>query len=225
MEQNKPLLSVIMPTKGRGPQALLCIERMFETAPGFDIECVVVAYPDDSNKAVFSQSRHNIQVIWESCGPVEAWNKGASIARGNFLKVGEDDLWYEPHWLSYTMDVIDNLPNQYGYVKIRSDASTYWAERAIASRQFLIDIFGGVLNIPHYISQYDDRERTDRAIAAGLFFHSPKAYIEHRHWKYGKGKDDETYDRGGLYHYKQDEITYKTRKAAGFPTDYKAVIK
>lgn len=222
---SNPLLSVIMPTKGRGPQALLCIERMFETSPGFNVECVVVAYPDDSNRDVFTQVRPNIQVIWEECGPVEAWNKGAAIANGDFLKVGEDDLWYHPNWLSLTMDVIDKLPDRKGYVKIRSDANTYWAERAIGSRQFHHEIFGGVLNIPHYVSQYDDRERTDRAIKAGLFFHAPQAYIEHKHWKYGKGEHDDTYERGGLYHYEKDKETYLARKAKGFPTDYKAIIK
>ncbi len=219
------LLSICMPTKGRGPQALRCIEQLFKTTVGFDVECVVVAHPDDSNLGVFLTPIPNVIVIWQECSAIQGWNIAATHAQGDYLKVGDDDLWYHDGWLEETMKVVEATSEGHGYFKIRSDSSNYWAERAIGSRRFFVETLGGVLCIPKYLSQYDDVEKTDRAIAAGLFFEAPKAYIEHRHWVYGKAEKDETYMRGGIALVNKDQVTYQQRKAAGFPTDYTGVIR
>ncbi len=218
-------LSIIMPTKGRGEQAVRCIEQLFKTTNDFEVECIVVAHPDESNQKAFSNySNPNVQVIWEECSAIQGWNIGASKACGDYLKVGDDDLWYHDNWLLEAYKVIQETPDGHGYFKIRSDSQNYWGERCIGSRRFFKEVLGGVLCIPHYLSQYDDVEKTDRAIIEDLFFQAPNAYIEHRHWVYGKAIKDDTYKRGGIALVGQDEKTYKYRKSIGYPSDYLAVI-
>jgi hypothetical protein len=67
-------------------------------------------------------------------------------------------------------------------------------------------------------------EKTDRAMAAGVFYES-NAYIEHRTWVYGKAPMDQTYMDGSVKYAQLDGQIYQERKAAGFPNDYEPVVK
>jgi len=213
-----------MPTKGRGPQAVRCIEQLFKTTKGFDVECVVCAHPDESNLEAFSSPIPNVTVLWEECSAIQGWNIAASHAKGDYLKFGDDDLWYHDNWLAETMKVVESVPDGHGYFKIRSDSQNYWAERVVGSRRFFKEVLGGVLLVPAYLSQYCDVEATDKAIEAGLLFDVPHAYIEHRHWVYGKAKQDTTYLQGAIQKSHIDHKTYIDRKNNGFPVDYPAVF-
>ncbi len=222
------LLSVILTTKGRGPQALQCIERLLETTRPYKIEVVIVAYPEPTNLDTFTQDvmdrlGDNIVLTWMDDRSIPCYNYGASLAKGTHLMGLDDDAWFPDDWFQALLETIENTPNQNGYFKIQSDNQCYWAERAVASREFLIEHLGGVLCIPSYISQYDDVEKTDRAMAAGLFFES-NAYIEHRHWSHGKAEIDATYKAGGISHCDRDRTVYNDRKSKGFPNNYEKSI-
>ncbi len=226
------LLSAILPTKGRGPQALRCINRLFETIGDFDLELFIIAHPDESNEVLkpllannFSwANRIMVHLEFMDIKPLAAYNWAAERAAGTHLFDFDDDAWFYDDWLKRVFDVFDAIPNGHGYVKIQSDSQNYWAERAIGNRDFYKEVLGGVISIPKYHSQYNDVEKSDRAIRAGLFFES-QAYIEHRHWCYGKAEKDATYLDGGIKYVTEDHNMYASRKAAGFPNDYAGVIK
>jgi len=222
------MLSLILTTKGRGEQASLCIERYYETVKDFPCELIVVAYPDEGNKKYlgkFPPFLHT-HLEWSEERSTPCYNIGASLCNGNEIFIFDDDSWPDDDWLYKVYEEINK--NGDGHYMIQSDGSRlgngYWAERAVSTRQFCIDHLGGVVAIPSYKSQYDDVEKTDRAMMAGKFFYT-SAYIEHRHPAYGKAQIDETYKDGYLGTYGVDTVTYNKRKAEGFPNDYPAVLK
>lgn len=219
-------LSVILATKGRPQQALNCINRIFETTK-LPFELLIMSYPDEEANEIFTvlPKDKDISLHYLACRSVPAYNKGASLAKGTHLFAVDDDSWFPENWLENIEFAIKaTMPNQYGYLKIKSDSNNYWAERAVGSRDFLIDHLGGVLCIPHYYSQYEDVEKSDRAIAAGHFYVVEDVYIEHRHPAYGKAEMDATYQDGFAKYAGIDQVTYQLRKQAGFPNDYESVI-
>lgn len=223
----KPLISMMLATKGRTAQAMRCIDRLFETTDGFNTELFIMSHPEPETMDAVKllPKNKNIQVHYVDMRPIGCYNLAASMSKGDYLFLFDDDAWFYDNWLANAMKVFDNLPDGNGYVKIQSNNTGYWAERAILSRQFAIDHLGGVLCIPKYISQYEDVERSDRAIRAGLFFQAADSFIEHRHWVYGKAEKDATYLEGGIKHVTSDHNTYASRKRAGFPNDYEAILK
>jgi glycosyltransferase involved in cell wall biosynthesis len=228
MKQRKEVsmkLSLILATKGRPQQAKACIERMFSTTK-LPFELLIMSYPDEEAKELFSTLPKDKNIVLEylDCRSVPAYNRGASLAKGTHLFAVDDDSWFPENWLENIEAAIREMPNQYGYLKIKSDSNNYWAERAVGSRNFLVDHLGGVLCIPHYYSQYEDVEKSDRAIAAGHFHVVDNVYIEHRHPAYGKADMDATYQDGFAKYAGIDQVTYQLRKQAGFPNDYESVI-
>jgi GT2 family glycosyltransferase len=217
-------LSAILPTKGRGKQAVRCIHRFFETTKNFDTEMFVVAHPDPETKEDFKKLNPtlNVSIDWVDCSPIQGHNIGGAQAKGTHFLAFDDDAWFHDNWLAHVMKVFDEIPNNYGYVKIPSDSNMYWAERAVGSRRFYEEVLGRVLDIPHYYSQYDDVEKSDRAMMAGIFYVAEKAFIEHRTWVYGKAEMDDTYKKARA-HVVGDENMYRARLLAGFPNDYEAV--
>lgn len=220
------LLSAILPTKGRGEQAVKCVNRFFETTQLLDVELFIIAHPDETNLSAMPNLPKGKQIHLEyiDCKPLEAYNIAAAKAKGTHLFDFDDDAWFADGWLAEVYKTFDVAPGN-AYVKIPSDATTYWAERAIGNRQFYIDVLGGVISIPHYYSQWNDVEKSDRALMANCFRVADKAYIEHRHWVYGKAAMDETYQEGGGKYANIDMATYQRRKALNFPNDYEGVIK
>lgn len=217
-------LSAILPTKGRGEQAVRCINRFYETTADFETELFVIAHPEPETVEAFKKlpKNQNIYVEFVDIRPLQAYNYAVQKATGTHFFDFDDDAWFSDGWLDEVKKVFDEHPQ--AYVKIRGDNSDYWAERAIGNRELYIQVLGGVLSIPHYHSQYNDREKSDRAIAAGVFYESD-AYIEHRTWTNGKAALDKTYEEGGKMYAAVDHGTYIGRLAAGFPNDYPVVIK
>lgn len=219
-------LSVILATKGRGEQAVRCINRFYETVDDFHIELIIIAHPEEATREAFKQlpKDKDITVYEVDCRSIEAYNIGASKSTGDWVLGLDDDAWFHDGWFEKLMETVNSIPNNHGYVKIQSDNKCEWAERAICSRKFLVEELGGVMCIPHYLSQYDDVEKTDRAKIANLWFESD-AYIEHRHPAHNKAPMDSTYQDGFARYAGIDGITYNLRKQAGFPNDYESYIK
>lgn len=215
-----------MPTKNRGVQAARCVERILETTVGINIELIVIAHPEPMAQLAFQELSKNplVNIQWKDCTVMEAYKIGGLLSKGTHFFCIDDDAWPSDNWLAEALEVFKRIPDGHGYVKILSDSQNYWAERAITTRKFIVDYLGGVLCIPHYISQYDDVEKSDRAILAGRFYVAEKSYIEHRHWVYGKAKKDQTYIDGGISNVTHDHNMYAFRKARGFPNDYSPYI-
>ncbi len=215
----KPLISVIMPTKDHPVEAVSCIHKLFSSTQDFNIECIVVAYPDKKSQKVFEDldTNHNITVIWDTCGRIPAWNMGAAIAKGDYIHGSSDDFDYQSGWLNNVMDYMSDLSSD-SYVKINSNPShknpskVWWAEIGIGHRDFFKNHLGGVLVVPHYKAIFTDLEISERAKNAGVF-HVSDSFIKHD-WN-GPAP-------GHLQIH--DQRMYQQRKSQGFPSNYDPVI-
>lgn len=218
-------LSIVMPTKGRGPQAARLCKQIAKTTLGFNVELIVLAHPEAETKEAFDAlpqtAKDILNLEYLDCRAIDGYQIGAGKATGTHLLAMEDDAWPHPEWLAHTMRKFDEIPDGHGYVKLPSDSRDPWAERAVGNRRFFWEVLGGVICVPHYITVYDDVEKSERAQKAGLFFEATGAYVEHRTHVYNKAPIDKTYQEGGLTWWPTDRKTFLERQAAGYPIDYK----
>lgn len=208
-----------MATKDRPNVASVC-EQLFQTARGFDLEILVMAYPNYEVREAFSKigQSYNIDVEYTDAPRHEVLQEATRKAKGDLLSDLDDDIIPKAGWLAEVMKTLDYVDG-YGYIKIPSqDNPGYWAERAVAPRRLYQEELGGVVYIPKYLYVYQDMEKTDRMLAKGLFYVANNALIEHHK------PTDKTYYEGGVAHHDQDLKMYLDRKAAGFPNDYPSVL-
>lgn len=223
------MLSIIIATKGRGEQAAKLIHRLDETLPNVVYEIICIAHPDDSNRQFLVDLPSECQVHYLDCRTTAAYNEGAKRAQFEWLLGLDDDVWPEDDWWSKILKCLeDNNNPEIFMIKLQLDKdhphNTFpHAERAICSRKFCQEILGGVFEIPSYIAQRSDMEKSEKAMAAGCFFVS-EAIFEHRHWLSGKAKVDKTYEEGGIKYQYDDLHTYISRHADGFPIDYEGYL-
>lgn len=95
-----PLVSVVIPTHRRPSYLGRAIESALASAPGGDVEVIVVPNgPDEAWKEVASRFVHETRVQWH---PVEtghanvARNHGMSLATGDYLRFLDDDDYLFP---------------------------------------------------------------------------------------------------------------------------------
>lgn len=222
--------SLCMPTRGRAEQAARAIENAFETTAGHDVQMIVVSHPDlDAIRLLppLQDQYPKCKVLFRDCTAIEGWNVAASRATGDWLKVWDDDLWAMPGWL----DAVERKWHAVGSPNIayiglwdrHHEVPHSLYTRAIGTRKFFTEVCGGVLTIPSYASWYDDKEKFDRATAAGCAYYCREAIIEHRHPAYGF-PSDATYELGAQRH-GNDGHVYQSRKSSGFANDYLPVIR
>jgi glycosyltransferase involved in cell wall biosynthesis len=104
MEQNKPFLSIIVPTFNRRDKLADCLESLSHLDyPQGRVEVVVV---DDGSQvtpeSVVSRflDRLDVTLLTQAhAGPAAARNNGATKARGEFLVFTDDDCSPAPDWL------------------------------------------------------------------------------------------------------------------------------
>ena len=215
-------LSAIIPTKRRGAQCAKMIERLFETTQGQDVEAIVVAYPTPDLDAVFNvMTRYPLRIYLDLGNAIAAWNLGASMANGDTFLIVDDDSYFYPDWLTCALESYTT-----GFVGL-NDLYTNgadWSTRYLMRRECVVNVLGGVVQVPHYRSWCADLETCRRAQAAGRYVYEPRAIVEHRHWQLGKAPQDETYRDGDKEHAADQQI-YELRAAMGFPSDYNAVVR
>jgi len=212
------LTSVIIPTKGHAIQAAEVVHDVFETTKGLDVECIVVAYSDEGNREILPQleSKYNVKLVWNNCRAIDAWNIGASLAKGEYIHASSDDFSYTDGWLHKTIDwVKDSVINDHFYARIPSNNKCWWAEIGVGHRLFFKDIMGGVLVVPHYNAIYVDIEISIRAIYSAVFCTVPGAFIGHD-WNYPPRSMDSNM---------RDRMMLQMRLNQRFPNNYPAVIE
>lgn len=227
-----PRFSACMPTRGRADRAVASINSFFETTKGFDVEMVVVSHPDEAVRKISEYQKahpqYNLKLTTADCTAIEGWNIAASMATGFFLKVWDDDLIAQPRWLDAAMlkwEVIGRLRTCYiGLWDDDSRVPHALFTRAFGTRDFFVNVCGGVLCIPHYKRWWDDNEKFDRAQAVGCGFACMDSKIIHYQAAKGTGPWDDTANLGaerGIW----DMQTYQERKAQGFPNNYPPMLK
>jgi glycosyltransferase involved in cell wall biosynthesis len=218
------LTSIVIPTLSRPTQLRRNVERLLETVKGLDTEIIIAAEVNRSSVEAVKDLhvRAIFQEEWR--GSIAGWNRGASIAKGDVLVTGADDIWWHDGWLEMALGAMQTAGTCYVGLNDciwngNAGLVTHWA----ITRQGAIDLTGGCLQIPAYKTTWTDVEVKERMRRAGQFQWCARAIAEHQHYINGAAHVD------GCYltmrkHYDNDGGVFKARQAAGFPDDFEGVI-
>lgn len=211
-------VSIVIPTHGRAEQAVKCINQLFETVKGHEVEVIVCSddtmIEDDRIKMVVTEGK-----------AIEGWNKGLTQATGDAIVLAADDLWFTPGWLDAALKGLLGLPEHSGLVGFNDGATKgkNFATHYLMTRDYIERFNGGVLACPAYQHNFIDVEASARAQLAGRYHYAEDAIVEHRHYLWGKADKDETYQlTEGTF--LPDQETFRQRAAAGFPDDFEPVL-
>lgn len=225
-------VSVILPSSWRVERLVSCVERLWATVRGFDVECIVVTEDEDSSTALRSAQNDRLRVVelpqwfgeWRPRA-LEAWNLGASVATGTVLVLGADDLWWFHGWIGEMMEQMAGLPDGEGMVgfnDLHHDGNRLSTHFAVG-RQFAIETLGGCLVCPRYQHYYVDQEAMARAKRAGRFTWASNAVVEHLHPVFKTAPTDRLYE-GTKRFFDADSEMFLARARLGWPDDFEAVI-
>lgn len=229
-------VSVVIPSTGRLARLQSCVERLWATTRGFDVECIVVTDDHETwewgREAVGRHGHGLLRMLqladlngtWRPRA-LEAWNLGAAWSTGAVLVLGADDLWWFHGWIGEMMETMAEFPEGEGMVGFNDLAhdgnklSTHFAVGREFARQYL----GGVLVCPKYHHFYVDQEAGYRAKAANRFVWAQNAVVEHVHPDLRKASTDELYERTRGF-LEADKATFFERARLGWPDDFQPVI-
>src|SRR5262249_31461711 len=136
-----PLFSIVVPTLGIEPKLsplILALGR--QTLPRERFEVIVVfdgAEPTSVIRGALEALGARIVRLEARSGPPVARNRGAALARGEFLVSADDDIVPEPEWLERAaeriaaepdLDVIEGVTVKPGGrpVRLRADAAAQY---------------------------------------------------------------------------------------------------
>lgn len=113
-----PRVSVIIPNYNHARFLTARLESVFsQTFQDFEVIFLDDASTDDSRK-VFEQVvepyKDRVTAVFNdtnSGNPFKQWNKGASVAKGEYLWIAESDDYADPSFLARLVSVVDTSPN------------------------------------------------------------------------------------------------------------------
>jgi glycosyltransferase involved in cell wall biosynthesis len=219
------VISVLLATMGRPDMAAATVRSIWETVVPADVEIVAaVDGPREDAKRLldlYCLVSHRP----EPRGSSRAWNDALALATGDPIVLAADDLEFEPGWLDAALETLSRFEDGWGLVGFNDghwgpELSTHY----LMSRRFIVEVLGGVVAWDCYHHSFNDREANARAVAAGRYAWCENARVYHRHWLFGDRMQDGT-DTRMLGGHQESERRFYERQAAGFPNDYKAVIR
>ena len=217
-------ISIIVPTYCRPRQVHDYTEQLIRTVEGHDTEIIVVAEVND-NALDYVKALPVITTFHKDWrGSMANWNIGASMATGDLLVLGSDDLWWMDGWLDEALEQMELSDCCYcGLNDMQHNGwdgdPTHW----IISRQGIIDHCGGCIMPPAYTMTYGDNEIAARLRRANQYTWCKQAMVDHRHPSAGKAKVDRGYLNMQRHLY-QDRVVFEQRKALGWPDDFAPVV-
>lgn len=222
------MISILLATTGRPDMAERCVRGLLETTVGHDIEiCVEVDSDAETEKRLRRILRGHDKLRnhdgYRGCA--KAWNDALRASSGDPVVLAADDLTWGQGWLTAALERLRTFPDNWGLVGFNdghwnADLSTHY----LMSRRFVVEVLGGVVAWECYRHSFTDVETNERAKRARRYAWCEDAHVLHSHWTYGERSQDET-DSRNFAEYAESQRIFQEREAAGFPTDYKAVIK
>lgn len=217
-------VSVLLPTMGRPAQAVRCVNRLFETVRGLDVECVCVVECDPrSADRLRKETRARVIERSEHRGPVYGWNEAAAAATGDVFVLAGDDLDWQDGWLHRALSHLTPQCDFVGLNDGHRDGNVEMATHFLVTRQHCIEVQGGVMACPHYHHYALDDEATDKARRAERYVWAQDALVPHKHWQWQTAQDDATYQKAREWKQRDGEM-YRMRKVAGFPHDWEPLF-
>jgi glycosyltransferase involved in cell wall biosynthesis len=110
-----PKVSIIIPNYNHDRFLPKRIQTIFDqTFQDFEIIYLDDASTDESDRAIapyIPRFTHVVKNVTNSGIPFKQWNKGASLAQGEYLWIAESDDYADKHFLERLVDVLDRHPN------------------------------------------------------------------------------------------------------------------
>lgn len=218
------MISVLLPTTGRPDMAQRCIRDLRATTCGHKLEivCAVDADPESRQRLEPNVDQLLYSEAYRGCS--RAWNDCLAVATGDPIVFAADDLLWEPGWLDAALAKLAEFPDGWGLVGFNDG---HWDETLsthyLMSRRFVVEVLGGVVAWDFYRHSFNDAEVNERARLAGRYAWCETARVGHQHWLFG-GRPRDATDERTLGDHAESEQIFNQRRAAGFPTDYEAVI-
>lgn len=109
----EPLVSVIIPVYGQLDYTLQCLRSIAANPPAVPFEIIVVddCSPDDSGKVLARIPKLRLHVNTHNLGFVRSCNGAASIARGQYICLLNNDTEIAPRWLDELVETFQTFPN------------------------------------------------------------------------------------------------------------------
>jgi glycosyltransferase involved in cell wall biosynthesis len=220
------MISVLLATMGRPEMAEACAVSIRATSGFNDVEIVAaVDGPIEDVRRLQDLDCVISHYGLGARGSSRAWNDALALATGDPIVLAADDLEFEPGWLDAALETLAQFEDGWGLVGFNDghwgpELSTHY----LMSRRFIVEVLGGVVAWDCYHHSFNDREANARAVAAGRYAWCENARVYHRHWLFGDRMQDGT-DTRMLGGHQESERRFYERQAAGFPNDYKAVIR
>ena len=208
---NKPFFSIIVPTYNRPERLANCLSAIsLLDYPRDRFEVIVV---DDGSKTPLDavvaplQDTLNIQLLrQENAGPAAARNKGAEVAKGEFLAFTDDDCQPTPSWLTQfavgfedepqamiggkTINALDEnlfstasqklIDYLYEYYNPAKGKDAFFASNNIALPAANFQALNG-FDVSFPLAAAEDRDFCDRWNAKYPMLYLPQAQVNHYH--------------------------------------------
>lgn len=220
------MISVLLATTGRPEMAKRCVQGIWDTTKGHDVEIVAAVDNDQVTVRLLMDLGCVVDARVQYRGCSKAWNDALSASHGDPVVLAADDLVWQPGWLDAALETLSEFPDGWGMVGFNDghwvgyiDVATHY----LMSKRFIREVFGGVVAWENYKHSFNDAEANERARMAGRYAWCEDAKVYHSHWLFGDRNQDET-DTKNLGGHPESHQMFLQRQAAGFPNDYEPVI-
>lgn len=211
----QPVVTCILPVRGRPEQTVQVARRLLETAGDVPAEWVVSSGADDHEACQEVVIRVGLWLQVGSFGGRltywEALDVGTAASDAPILCCLANDLAPEPGWLANGLAAYAaRFGEQGGLMGFSGDGhGPGHSCHFLIGRQFLADLGGWPTWYDH---NFGDAELCQRAQALGRYGKATRAILNHRHTGRGLAPDDTVYQEGRA-RWAQDRATFEARRA------------
>jgi glycosyltransferase involved in cell wall biosynthesis len=207
------MISVLLPTTGRPEMAERCVQGLFDTTKGWEVEVCAAVDADTETRDRLMAMGCRVDYS-DTLRGNSAWNAALKIAKGDPIVFAADDLVWQEGWLDRAMECLNEHPDSligFNDGHWGAELSTHY----LMPRSFIVEVLGGRVawDYPH---SFNDLETNERAKAAGRYHWCSEAKVFHAHWLFGDRPKDET-DERNLGGHAEAKRMYDERKAQGWP--------
>lgn len=220
------IITAIIPTRIRPEMMLRCLESLWQTTRGYELETVVIVDNDPQTyEALRDQPITRLLYNEDRLGAIHSWNKGLAVAEGDMFHPSNDDVLYQDGWLKHALRAHKERLDGYGFVALNSHIHALEVQSGgmLFDRKFCKDHLGGVLVCPYYRHLFCDKEIDLRAKRSGHFEPCYESIALHMHpCESRRPVDDNDIWRDRFWPY--DEAVFNVRQSNNFPDDFEPVI-
>lgn len=189
---DKPVISIIHPSRGRPGRSHDCIDRWIKRAgiPITDLEVILSLDDDDPEfnvyRILYTENKNVIVCSGPNRYAVGAVNRGAILATGRIMIVVSDDFECPAGWAELIIKAIGG--KQDFVLKVNDGTQKYIVTLPILDRKYY-DRFGYIYH-PDYKHMFSDTHLTHVADCLGKILWRNDILFPHKHYSVVKQRPD-----------------------------------